>query len=512
MRYENIEFPEAVETLAKKAGVALPRNAAREDSQLVSLAGALYNINDLACQFFQASLSNNNTAKEYLRSRGIADQTAKLFRLGYAPDAWEGLLNALKKRGCAEPMLEKAGLIISNERGGYYDRFRNRIIFPIIDTKDRVVGFGGRVLDSSLPKYINSPETYIYSKGRNLYGLNLSRDAVKKEGYALIVEGYLDLIIPYQAGVTNLIATLGTALTTDQVKVLKRFANTVIMVYDPDEAGEAASLRNLDTFISEDVNVYIAELQAGLDPDSYIRKFGTDEFLKTIKSSKNIFDYKLEKVSAKFDIKSAHGKARIAAEMLPTIARINNAVMKSTLIKKLAEKLVVDEDALKAEFKKIKPDYSVRRPLEEHTPPKADTPSAEKLVIALLLEGGDILDRVEKELSLDDFADATAKDLAAVIFDIHKENKTINPARLINRLGTNSAYAALVSEAVNLSEMVVDKEKVLSDCIARIKRDRVKGALKRLQAEIKIAHDSRDDAKLKELLAEYDNLVKADRV
>jgi DNA primase len=266
MKHENMQFPEAVEMLAKAAGIQLPRDARRPGQD--ALSDKLYAINDLACRFYQSRLASSGPAKEYLAARGVGAEAVKTFKIGWAPNAWEELIGFLKGKGVAPEMVEKAGLAISNERGGHYDRFRNRIIFPITDLRDRVLGFGARVTDASLPKYINSPETPIYSKGRNLYGLGASKDFIKKQGHALIVEGYLDFLIPYQAGVQNIIATLGTALTTEQIKLIKRFAQSVVTVYDPDEAGETASMRSLDLFISEDVNVYIAELPSGYDPDS----------------------------------------------------------------------------------------------------------------------------------------------------------------------------------------------------------------------------------------------------
>lgn len=514
MRYENLEFPEAIEMLAEKAGVALPRGTARQKEGQASFSNQLYKVNELACQFFQECLANNNLAKEYLNLRGIGDETIKLFHLGYAPDAWEGLINFFNKKGIQQAILEKAGLAIPNDRGGHYDRFRHRVIFPIIDLKDRVMGFGARVLDSTLPKYINSPETCIYSKGRNLYGLSLSKNHIKKEGYALVVEGYLDFIIPYQAGIKNLIATLGTALTIDQAKLVKRFTNTVIMVYDPDEAGEAASLRNLDIFIMEDMNVYVAELQSGYDPDGYIRKFGAEDFIRVIKSSKNLFDYKLDKVASRFDIKSPHGKAAIANEMLPTISRITNAVLKSDLVKKLAERLSVDEESIRIELKKIKSDYSAPQHLMGPKDLKKDSRRAENMILSLLLEGENFIKKVRDSISLQEFKDPLVKDIVKAIFDLHMEHKPISPARLISHLENENKDEAtvLISEVVNLSEMFVDKEKVLADCIARMKKDNITGELERLHAAIKIAHDSKDEDKVKKLLAEYDSLVKSGRI
>ncbi len=510
MRYENLQFPEVVEMLAEKAGIMLPRDSLQK-SQTNSFADQLYKINELACQFFQICLKNSASAKEYLVSRGIGDETAKKFKIGYAPDSWEALLNFFKNKDIGSNILEKAGLAIANEKGGHYDRFRNRVIFPILDLKDRILGFGARVLDSSLPKYINSPETAIYSKGRNLYGLNFSKEDIKRCGHALVVEGYLDLIIPYQSGIRNVMATLGTALTIDQVRLVKRFVNTVIMVYDPDEAGESASLRSLELFISEDVNVYIAELSSGLDPDSYIRKFGAEDFLKLIKASKNVFDYKFDKLKNRFDITSAHGKAGIVSEMLPTITKINNAVFRSDLIKKLAEKLSVDEGAIKLELKKIKPDFAERRYIVSPSEVKKDSRSAELMVLALLLDNENFIKRIMRDLSLDEFKDSSVRDVVGAISTLYIEKKEITPARLINHLGSTSEAADLVSEAVNILEMLVDKDKALTDCVARIKKDNIKDQLGRLQDAIKIAHNQKDEERVKRLVTEYNSLVKANR-
>ena len=505
MRYENMQFPEAVETLAEKAGIAVPRSTSRSDETAFS---HFYKINETACQFFQTSLANSETAKAYLASRGIGDETIKKFKIGYAPDSWEALLNFFKTKDVQGPVLEKVGLVVSNNKGGYYDRFRNRVTFPIFDLKDRALGFGGRVMDSALPKYINSPETPIYSKGKNLYGLNFAKEGIRKEGHALIVEGYLDSIIPYQAGVKNIIATLGTALTADQARMLKRFANTVIIVYDPDEAGESASLRGLDIFISEDVNVYIAELPSGFDPDGYIRKFGTDEFLKLIKSSKNIFDYKFDRLSSRFDLKSTHGKAAMVNQMLPTIAKINNAVSRSELVKKLAEKLSVDEDSVRTELKKVKPDSGEYKYVMNLVDTKKDFGSADMVVLALLIGGGNFIDNIMKELKVEEFKNSCVREIVNVIFQMHGENKEINAARLMSHLGAGTETAALISEAMNILETLADKDRALSDCIARIKKNNVKDRLATLQDAIKAAHSRKDEEKVRTLVSEYNSLVK----
>lgn len=511
MKHENMQFPEVIEMLAEKAGIVLPRDCMR-GGQASELDNRLFAINEQACQFFQTNLANDTPAREYLASRGVAEATVKKFRLGCAQDAWDSLIRYFKTKGTGADILEKAGLAVSNEKGGHYDRFRNRIIFPIMDLRERTLGFGARVTDSSLPKYINSPETPIYSKGRNLYGLNFSKEAIKKKNHALIVEGYLDFLVPYQAGIQNILATLGTALTVDQVKLLKRFAKTVVIVYDPDEAGQSASLRGLDLFISEDVNVYIAELPSGFDPDSYIRKFGADEFLKLVKSSKNLFDYKFDALSKRFNIDSTHGKAGLVGEMLPTIAKISNAVFKSEMVKKLAQKLSVDEDAVKTELEKVKGSSPERRFTAAPAEVKKDLRKAETVVVALLLEGGPYVDRVLHVLTLDEFKNSTVRDIVGAISALHKENKEINPAKLMNLFGSNGEAVALISESVSILDILADRDKALEDCIARIKEDNTKERLTMIQEAIRIAHSQKDEDRVHRLVTEYNNLVKINKV
>ncbi len=279
MQYERLEFPEAVEVLAKKAGVVLPKN--KEDSRGASLATQLYSINELAGEFYASTLNASCGAvvKDYLLSRGIKPETIKTFKLGYAQDKWDSLINYLRGKGINLSLLEKAGLILAKDSGGYYDRFRHRVIFPIFDIKSRILGFGARILpvqeksgnDNSLAKYVNSPETPVYIKGRKLYGLNLAKDAIRDLDCVAVVEGYLDFIIPYQAGVHNIVASLGTALTVEQARLIKRYTNNVVMVYDADCAGELATLRSLDIFIDEDMQVKVVSLPNGLDPETVLR-------------------------------------------------------------------------------------------------------------------------------------------------------------------------------------------------------------------------------------------------
>ncbi len=510
MRYERMEFPEAVEFLAHKAGVKLPSLSGR-DKASESLAAQLYEIHELACTFYQDNLTRHNEAMDYLRARGIQGETIKAFRLGFALGAWDGLTTFLKNKNVSPALIEKAGLAIPSDRGGFYDRFRERIIFPICDQRNRVAGFGGRVLDSSVPKYVNSPETYIYSKGKNLYGLNVSKEYIRRKNYAILVEGYIDLLVPFQAGVRNIVATQGTALTQDQARLLKRSAKTCVVVYDPDEAGEAASLRNLELFIHEGISVYIATLTQGYDPDSYIRAFGVEDFNKVIKGARNLFDYKLDVLKSRFNPAEVQGKVEIASEMLPTIAKIDNAILQSSLVKRLAEALSVDEESLRVELKKVKPEYRAHLPAAKGASTDAGEKAlrdAEKMLLALMLEERDFVNRAKDIVKPEDFSGHTMREIVRALFDSSPQGKGITPGKLLSHFTDNEEAGVIVSEAVAMNEVIVEKDRVFVDCIEAMQREHLKRELEKLQEEIKVAQASKDEGRLKMLVERYNGLVR----
>ncbi len=511
MRQERLEFPEAVRLLAEKAGIRLP-SSSYGDKASSSLANKIYEVNELACSFYQANLAGDKDASGYLNSRGIGQEAVKSFRLGIAPKAWDGLLNFLKAKGVSLEIIEKAGLIIPSDRGGHYDRFRERVTFPIFDLRSRILGFGARVMDSSLPKYVNSPETVVYSKGQNLYGFNFSKEDIKKANYAIVVEGYMDFILPFQAGVRNIVATLGTALTGDQARLLKRFAKTCVIVYDPDEAGESASLRNLDIFIKEGLGVYIAALKKGYDPDSFVRNFGVEGFREVIKEAKNLFDYKLELLSQRFNPNDIHGKVEIAQEMLPTIAKIDNAILQSSLIKRLGQALSIDEDSLRVELKKVKTDYS-HRPSKAQTPRNEkgkETGKAEKMLLGMMLEDRDFIKRSIDIIKPEEFRDDAMREIIKVLFSYDPEAKMASVASsLLSHFKDNEDVCQIVLEAASLNEAISDSNKVFVDCVETIKKGNIRLQLAALQDAIRKAHASKDDKALKELLSKYNSLVKA---
>src|ERR671929_389521 len=286
MELEGLSFPESVRVVAEKVGVPLPELV--DDKRFETKrkeADEVVQLNAWALEFWERQLGENNAearaAREYVGGRGINEETVKTFRLGYAPNSWEALGNYLKSKGATIGQIERSGLVVKREQGGYYDRFRGRLIFPVTDAQGRPVAFGARAMrPGDEPKYLNSPETAAYTKGRHLFGLNVTRDELRRRKFAILVEGYLDLIIPYQFGVRNMVASLGTALTPEQAKLLGRFARRVVVNYDGDSAGVKAAKRAIETLLAEDFEIKVLVLPDGQDPDDFIRRSGVDEYQK----------------------------------------------------------------------------------------------------------------------------------------------------------------------------------------------------------------------------------------
>ncbi len=518
MRYEHLEFPEAVEVLAKKACIVLPQNSEKEN-KLASISTQLYKINELAQAFYAHNLSSNDglRVKDYLLERGITEDSIKLFKLGFALDKWDALINCLRDKSVPLALLEKAGLILEKSGGGFYDRFRNRALFPIFDIKSKILGFGARVLPSSggnkeeysLPKYINSPETPIYTKGKNLYGLNFAKDAIRQNDYAVIVEGYLDFIIPYQQGAENIVASLGTALTEEQVRGLKRYTNNVVMVYDGDTAGQMAALRALDIFIEEGVNVKVVSLPEGFDPDSFVREKGIDSFKEKINNAEKLFDYKLMVLKSQYNAKDIEGKAKISSEMLVTINKFNNAVLRSEYVKKLAETLNVKEDALLQELNKMKPVLSGVSLKKTAEPKKAvNINPTEKLLIKLMLEEPELINRIKENLAPADFQDEITFKIVSTMFRLAEEGKIIDTRVLINHLGDESISRVICESAFMPDISQQQKEEVIDDCMRRLKNERAKVKRQHLHEQIKLAQHSGDEEKLQLLMREFHLLTR----
>jgi DNA primase len=355
MEMERVSFPEAVRIVAEKSGVPMPQMV--DDKKFEARraeADEVIELNSWALEWWEAQLEEGNQearrAREYIEGREITEETRKTFRLGYAPDSWDGLLSYLKKRGAKDSQLERSGLVVKKDAGGFYDRFRGRVIFPVMDAQGRAVAFGGRIMGQGEPKYLNSPETAAYTKGRHLYGLNWTRDEIRRKKFAILVEGYLDLIIPYQAGVRNLVASLGTALTPEQAKLLGRFARKVVVNYDGDKAGVAAAKRAIETLLAEDFEVKVLVLPDNADPDEFIKSHGVEAYQERRGKSLPHIQFVLDQAVRDRNLRRPADKAAAVEEVLPYIRAVRNTIQKREYFDMAMNALRVEEQSLRQEL------------------------------------------------------------------------------------------------------------------------------------------------------------------
>jgi DNA primase len=364
------------------------------------------------------------------------------------------------------------------------------------------------VLDDSLPKYINSPETNIYTKGKNLYGLNFTKDAIREIDQVVIVEGYLDLIVPYQEGLHNIVASLGTALTYEQARLLKRYTRNVVMVYDPDDAGRLATLRTLDIFIEEDMFVRVVSLSEGFDPDLFVRKNGINSLKSKIENAENLFDYQLRILKSRHNIKKEEGKRKIADEMLLTIKKVKNEISRAEYIKKLSEELEVEERYVRDEFNKLKEAKSYSDSAIPTQKKKLNVSPTEKLLIKLMLEENALINEIRNTLEPADFQDERTSKIVSILFDLVEQGKNVEPSKLISHFADDS-ITQIICESTLLPDIALDnKEEVLCDCIQRLKKEKMKVKKQRLHEEIRAVQDLGDEPRLKGLMQDFHRLVK----
>ena len=501
MKTERVEFLDAVRSLAERSGISLPKEESFQGGKSSDTV-RFYEANTLAQSYYrQCFLSKEGeAARRYLAKRGLQEKTLEFFQVGYAPAA-SALLNYASKKGFSENILLRAGLVLKGEDGRLRDRFRHRILFPIANVKGRVLGFGGRILDQGEPKYLNSPETEIYTKGRELYGLVHSGKTIREKDVAVLVEGYLDLITLFQAGVQCVVATLGTSLTRDQARLLKRYTHTIIVVFDPDQAGEAASLRGLDIFLEEDFLVKIATLPEGMDPDDFVRQNGPEAFWKETEAAKPLIPYRLGRLAAKGTLKSPEGKARACKEILPSVAKIGNAVLRSEYIRELSEKLSVREDDLLSELKKVKsPGWEKEAaPIRKENTP---FPPAEALLLKLLLDDEKWVSYVKGKIRSEELQDGRSQKILQILYERLEKGAKTSIAQLGTELQDLTGKGMVTAWLMESLE-TLDKEKAIGDCIQKIQEANRDRYLESLEMQIKEAEESREEVRLKALMEEF---------
>jgi len=422
MKYHGITFPEAAKMMARKYNITIAtKEIDPAQRRQMDVKENLFRLNKAVMEVYFNELKNSKmgeAARQYLKDRGILDDMIELFRLGFSSDNWDTIVKVLKERKISKNIAVQSGLILEKKQNnGYFDRFRNRIMFPIFDVNMQVAGFGGRVMDDAMPKYMNSPETPIYSKSRILYGLHAAKQFCRQEGLVYIVEGYFDFLSLYQHGIKNTVASLGTALTSDHVRILKGYAARMVLVFDSDTAGINAAKRSIKIFINEGVDTRILVLPEGNDPDSYVVKHGQKAFNELAANAKTMMQFLLQ-VSMNTHGLSVEGRLKILEDMKQHLILIQDSALRSLYVKELAETLNIDE---KAVLEKVREQYEThpgrnfRLHNEKHPDTKLESDRREEQMISLMLNYPKIIDEIIDKNVLDYFYSEKLKHLARKI-------------------------------------------------------------------------------------------------
>ena len=516
MRIVGLDFVEALKVLADRAGIILPEDNGVADDVIHEKKQRMYKMNKFAARFFYNNLvkhEKGRVALEYFKNRQISPKTITSYGLGYSLDEKRNLTDALIKEGFKEEEILEAGLSVERD-GKYVDKFRNRVMFPIIDLRGNVIGFGGRIMGQAkeingfkIPKYLNSPETLVFNKGRNLFSLNYARK--DESGRIILVEGYMDVISVYQAGVTNIAATLGTAITPDQAKLLLRYCSEILLCYDSDEAGEKATIRAIEVINGVGGRARIIRLKGSKDPDEYIQKNGVAAFKRAIAEAIPSTEYRISGVKSQYNIDTPEGKIEFISKAAETLLSIQNDVEVDAYIKKMSEETGISREAIYSEYKKKKgnknnqPKESVTKPIvikNTQETQKQDVvypTKTEALLLNLMVKNKKYIDIVKESISEEDFSAPVSKRLLKMIFEAKESGKLPEPSVIINAFDGGDAQIA--ARIFYNNEIYSDEEKSINDLIIDLKKSKIN----------KEINSTKDPVRLKELIEELTKLGRA---
>ena len=468
-KYYNLDFMEAMEMLAREYGIELKRGGGQGSGK----SKEYYEINRLAARFFYRALrEHNNPGYTYMRRRGISDETLNTFGIGYADDEWTSLTDHLIEQGYEPEKLVEVGLS-SEKDGRYYDKFRGRVIFPIINTGGKVIGFGGRIIADGEPKYLNSRESAVFQKKNNLYGLNVTKDYVKKENRIILVEGYMDVISLYQAGIRNVSASLGTALTENQARLIKRYTSDVILSYDADAAGQKAALRGLDILYDEDLRARVLVVTDGKDPDEFIKAKGRDAYLALADEALPYGDYKLKRAEEPYDLSDNQQKLKYIRDAL-RILKGMKPVEADMYLGMLAEKTGISEQAIRQEFENGRDENgrtAFGNVIAREQNYREDISEAEQQLLKLMLIDSDYV-KLPEDIKDDVFNDRVSSSLYQAIQAEDKGERPLNMERLTEQLDVDGAQ---LLGAVTAKIIPGDREnEIYGDCIRFIRLNKLK--------------------------------------
>lgn len=498
MEYENFTFPEALKMLAERVSITLPEQEYSEEAKKQrDLKSAVRDINKTAAKYFCYLLKSpqGERALKYLKDRGLSDETIRRFGLGYAGPYSDALYRYLKAQGISDQLLKESGLMQVNERQGMYDKFWNRVMFPIMDVNNKVIGFGGRVMGDGKPKYLNSPETVIFDKSRNLYGLNYARTSKKK--YLLVCEGYMDVISMHQAGFTNAVASLGTALTSQHASLLKRYTDEVILTYDSDEAGVRAALRAIPLLKEAGISSRVLHMEPYKDPDEFIKALGTEAFQERIDRAENSFLFEMSVLQKSYDMQDPDSKTRFFQAVAARIAEFELEIERENYIEAVVGRFQISFEGMrKMVMNVLMQGVPARKaPARTQNRPEKDDGirKSQRLILTWLTEYPQLFPVVSDYIRPEDFSDELYREVAAMLYG-QLERGELNPAKITNHFTEpeqQRAVAQLFNTAVPV-ETPQEQEKAICDTIRKV----VKYGIDRRTAEM----DPADIAGLQQLV------------
>lgn len=479
MEYENYTFPEAVKMLADRAGIALPvMEYSGEDRRERDIKTKLLEINKIAATFYYHQLKSpaGQSGLDYLKKRQLSDKTINTFGLGYAPQLTGDLYRMLKEKGYDDELLKESGLFTYEK--GIREKFWNRVIFPIMDINNKVIGFGGRVMGDGKPKYLNSPETKLFDKSKNLYGLNVARSSRKNN--LIICEGYMDVISMHQAGFNQAVASLGTALTPGHARLMKRYTDNVLITYDSDEAGVKAALRAIPILKEAGLSTKVINMRPYKDPDEFIKALGTEAFQERIDKAENSFIYEIGIIEKNYNRSDPESETAFEREVANKLVQFSEKLERDNYMKAVCRQFMIPEDGMREMVIRIgsqggiipRQTQPVRR-MEPARKKKEDgIRQAEKILLTWMIEDGDIYDKVSEYIQPDDFIDPLFKDVASKVYEQY-ETGSVNPAAIIGSYSDgdmHSEIAAMFSAELSESLSKSEREKTLNDTVLRVKK------------------------------------------
>ncbi len=480
MEYENFSFVEAVKYLADRAGVELPEmEYSKEAKEKADLKASILEINKLAAKYFYVQLKSErgNAAYTYLKDRQLSDKTITAFGLGYSNKFSDDLYKYLRSKGYSEELIRQAGLISTDERHGVYDKFWNRVMFPIMDVNSRVIGFGGRVMGDAKPKYLNSPETPVFDKSRNLYGLNRARTSRKP--YFLLCEGYMDVIALHQAGFTNAVASLGTALTPGHASLIRRYVQEVYLTYDSDDAGTRAALRAVPILREAGISAKVIRMDPYKDPDEFIKNLGAEEYEKRIREARNGFMFTLEVLARGYDMNSPEGKTAFFREAARRLMEFEDELERENYIDAVASAYKVSRESLEKLVAKTAVSSGMAKPVER--PKKAEGRekgkedgilTSQKVLLTWMIDDVRIYEKISSFITPDDFTEELYRTVAQLLFEQYREGGKLDPARILDHFTEEEEHrkaAALFNTRIRELKTKEEREQALKETILRVK-------------------------------------------